>query len=146
MIKNTDYIKANAFAFYSINENNCIDFKESSKAESVCEFLEKIVEKNKEKMIVLILDNSKAHTADKTKTKARELKIKLVFLPPYSPDLNPVEFIWKSIKREVSARFIQSKEHLTEIIRDEFTRRGKSLSFAKKWMEKFHPQIKSVIS
>jgi len=70
------------------------------------------VEKNKKKIIVLILDNSKAHTADKTKTKARELKIKLVFLPPYSPDLNPVEFIWKSIKREVSARFIQSKEHL----------------------------------
>lgn len=77
--KNTDYIKANAFAFYSINGKNCIDFKESSKAESVCEFLEKIVEKNKEKMIVLILDNSKAHTADKTKTKtkARELKINL---------------------------------------------------------------------
>ena len=102
MIKNTDYIKANAFAFYSINENNFIDFKDNSKAESVCDFLEKLVKKNKKKIIVLILDNSKAHTADKTKTKARELGIKLVFLPPYSPDLNPVEFIWKSIKREVS--------------------------------------------
>ena len=61
MIKNTDYIKANAFAFYSINGNNCIDFKDSSKAESVCEFLEKIVEENKGKSIVLILDNSIEH-------------------------------------------------------------------------------------
>ena len=75
MIKNTDYIKANAFAFYSINGNNLIDFKESSKAESVCEFLEKIVEENKGKIIVLILDNSKAHKADKTIAKAKELGI-----------------------------------------------------------------------
>lgn len=94
IIKNTDYIKANAFAFYSINGNNCIDFKDSSKAESVCEFLEKVVEENKGKIIVLILDNSRAHHADKTITKARELRIKLVFLLPYSLDLNPVEFIW----------------------------------------------------
>lgn len=145
-LKNTDYIKANAFAFYSINGSNLIDFKESSKAESICEFLEEIVEENRGKIIVLILDNSKAHKADKTKTKARKLGIILVFLPPYSPDLNPVEFIWKTIKREVSVRFIQSKEHLRSIIENEFVRIEGSLSFAKKWIENFYPQIKSVIS
>jgi putative transposase len=146
MFKNTDYIKANAFAFYSINGNNLIDFKESSKTESICEFLEKIVEQNPKKKIILILDNSKAHKAEKTKAKAKELGIILVFLPPYSPDLNPVEFIWKTIKREVSVRFIQSKEHLRSIIENEFVRIEGSLSFAKKWIENFYPQIKSVIS
>jgi transposase len=78
----------------------------------VCEFLEKIVENNKGKIIVLVLDNSRAHHSNKTITKARELGIILVFLPPYSPDLNPVEYVWKTIKREVSVTFIQSKEHL----------------------------------
>lgn len=58
------------------------------------------MENNKKKIIVLILDSLRAHKADKTKRKARELGIKLVFLPPYSPDLNPVEFIWKTIKRK----------------------------------------------
>jgi transposase len=145
MIKNTDNIKANAFAFYSINGNNLIDFMESSKAENVCEFLAKIVEQNTEKRIILVLDNSKSHHADKTVRKARELKITLVFLPPYSPDLNPVEFVWKTIKREVSVRFIQSKEHLKNIIKNEFMKVEKSLSFAKKWMEKFSLQIKSII-
>lgn len=145
MIKNMDYIKANAFAFYSINGNNLIDFMESSKAENVCEFLEKIVEQNPKKRIILVLDNSKSHRADKTVRKARELKITLVFLPPYSPDLNPVEFVWKTIKREVSVRFIQSKEHLRNIIKKEFMKVEKSLSFAKKWMETFNIQIKSVI-
>ena len=145
IIKNTDYIKANAFAFYSINGRNLIDFMESSKAENVCEFLEKIVEQNSGKRIILVLDNSRAHHADKTVKKARELNIKLVFLPPYSPDLNPVEFVWKTIKREVSVRFIQSKEQLKKIIKNEFMKVEKSLSFAKKWMQKFNPQIKSVI-
>lgn len=145
IIKNTDYIKANAFAFYSINGRNLIDFMESSKAENVCEFLEKIVEQNPGKRIILVLDNSRSHHADKTVRKARDLKITLVFLPPYSPDLNPVEFVWKTIKREVSVRFIQSKEHLKNIIKNEFMKMGNSLSFAKKWMETFNPQIKSVI-
>lgn len=145
MIKNTDHIKANSFAFYSINGNNLIDFKENSKAESVCEFFEKIMEKNKKKIIILLLDNLKAHKADKTRIKAKELGIKLVFLPPYSPDLNPLEFIWKTIKREVSATLIQSKEHLRNIIKNEFIKVENSLSFAKSWMEKFQQQIKSVI-
>lgn len=144
-MKNTDYVKSNAFAFYSINGSNVIDFMESSKAENVCEFLEKIVEHNQKKRIILVLDNSRSHHADKTVRKARELKITLVFLPPYSPDLNPVEFIWKTIKREVSVRFIQSKEHLRNIIKNEFMKVEKSLSFAKKWMETFNQQIKSVI-
>ncbi len=145
IIKNTDYIKANAFAFYSINGRNLIDFMESSKAENVCEFLEKIVEQNLGKRIILVLDNSRSHHADKTVRKARELKITLVFLPPYSPDLNPVEFVWKTIKREISVRFIQSKEHLRNVIKNEFIKVEKSLSFAKKWIETFNPQIKSVV-
>jgi putative transposase len=107
--------------------------------------LEKIVEENKGKIIVLVLDNSRAHHSNKAVTRAKELDIILVFLPPYSPDLNPVEFMWKTIKREVSIRFIQSKEQLRNIIEKEFTRIENSLSFAKKWMETFNQQIKSVI-
>ena len=35
-------MKANANAFYALNGNSVIDFKESSKAKDVCEFLERI--------------------------------------------------------------------------------------------------------
>lgn len=68
-----------------------------------------------------------------------------MFLPPYSPDLSPVEFIWKTIKREVSVIFIQSKEQLRDIIKNESIRVQNSLSSAKKLMETFHQQIKSII-
>lgn len=84
------------------------------------------------RIIIRILDNSRAHRADKKAIKARDLRIILVFLPSYSPDLNPVEFIWKTIKREVFIIFVQSKEHLRDIIRNEFMTIQGSLSFAKK--------------
>ena len=68
-----------------------------------------------------------------------------MFLPPYSPDLNPVEFVWKTIKREVSVRYIQSNEHLRDSMKNGFEKVEKSLSFAKKWIKTFNPQIKSVV-
>lgn len=106
------------------------------------------MKENKGKIVVLILDNPKTHHSIKTVTKAKELGIILVFLPPYSPDLNPVEYVWKTIKRKVSVTFVQSKQHLRNIIKKEFIRvenSENSLSFAKRWMETFHQQIKSVI-
>jgi putative transposase len=69
-----------------------------------------------------------------TIAKAKDLDEVLVFLPPYSLDLNPIEFIWKSIKRVISAIFIVSVEHLKTTIREAFIRRSRSLSYAEKWV------------
>ncbi len=48
--------------------------------------------------------------------------VNLVFLPPYSHDLNPIEFIWKSIKREMSPLLIKTVGKLKSIIVDCFYR------------------------
>ena len=84
-------MRANTFGFYAINGESVVDFKGDSKKESVCEFLEKIREKNPGKTIVIILDNFRSHWTEKTRRKARNLNIIPVSLPPYSPDLNPIE-------------------------------------------------------
>ncbi len=60
-----------------------------------------------------------------------------LFLPPYSPDLNPIEFIWKSIKRIVSTAAINSEYDLKRIISNGFNHLSKSLGFAKSWINKF---------
>ena len=39
-------MRANTFGFYSVNEKSVVNFKENSKKESVCEFLEKIRNKS----------------------------------------------------------------------------------------------------
>jgi len=48
--KNTTKMRANTFGFYAINGKSVVDFKGNSKKESVCEFLEKIREKNSDKL------------------------------------------------------------------------------------------------
>jgi transposase len=68
---------------------------------------------------------------------AEKLEISLVYLPPYSPDLNPIEFIWKGIKRVVSISFVENVEVLREIIEKAFRSLAKRLSFAKSWIRKF---------
>ena len=44
--------------------------------------------------LVVIWDNAPCHTAKVVKAKAAELGIELVYLPGYSPDLNPIERLW----------------------------------------------------
>jgi putative transposase len=42
-----------------------------------------------------------------------------VFLPAYSPDLNPLEYIWKSIRKDISKEIIESVTRLRELIRNQ---------------------------
>lgn len=43
---------------------------------------------------VVILDNAKIHKSEKTKMIIKKAGCYLVFLPTYSPDLNPIEHTW----------------------------------------------------
>ena len=47
------------------------------------------------KLIHLVLDGAGYHRSQEVVDKAKELKIMLHYLPPYSPNLNPIERLWK---------------------------------------------------
>ena len=49
----------------------------------------------------LILDGAGYHKAGDVAIKANELNIQLHFLPPYSPNLNPIERLWKVMNEKV---------------------------------------------
>ena len=72
------------------------------------------------------------------------LDIIVVFLPAYSPDLNPLEYIWKSIREDISKEIIESVTILRKLIRNKYAELAPSKSFAKKQMKKFGEIIKSV--
>lgn len=135
--KNTTTMRANTFGFYALTGESQIAFKENSKQQSVCDFLEQIRAANPEKDIVVILDNFRSHWAKKTREKARELNISRVFLPPYSPNLNPIEFIWKSMKRHISPLFIETREMFLDTIPGVFYTLVQSLSFAADWINEY---------
>ncbi len=51
--------------------------------------------------IHLILDGTAYHRANAVKDKAKELNIELHYLPHYSPNLNPIERLWKVMNEHV---------------------------------------------
>lgn len=135
--KNTDKIKLNAAGFYPLKGNSSITYLDNSKQEEICRALNSIRQANMEyKAIVVVIDNFSSHKTEMVLSKASDLGIYLVFLPPYSPDLNPIEFIWKSIKKIVSQKFIHDKKYFQEIFEDSFNEFSKKISFAKRWIEK----------
>jgi transposase len=68
-------------------------------SESVGELLIKIAHRRVNDKTTLILDNAKYQTCDAVKNIAKELGIDLLFLPPYSPNLNLIERLWKFVKK-----------------------------------------------
>ncbi len=50
--------------------------------------------------IYLILDNARYHHAQAVQATARQQRIRLEYLPPYSPNLNPIERLWKFVRQK----------------------------------------------
>jgi len=109
---------------------------ETAKKKDIARFLRVIRHENPLGTIVLVWDNARAHLSRLVRRTARLLDIVLVFLPPYSPDLNPIEFIWKSIKKELSSKCLMTKEEVREAVEEMFYKFSSSLSFAKSWIRK----------
>lgn len=71
-----------------------------------------------DKRVIMIVDNATWH-------KAKSLnwgKIEPMYLPPYSPDLNPIERIWLSLKSNFFTNFVakeweELESHLSKALR-----------------------------
>ncbi len=48
---------------------------------------------------VIVMDNASFHRKKQLFSIAQEYKHRLIFLPPYSPELNPIEKFWNKLKR-----------------------------------------------
>jgi len=72
--------------------------------ETFSDFLKYIYEENQGKRIIMILDNVRFHHAKVIKEKLLPSmeRLEFVFLPVYSPDLNPQEWVWKELRHKVT--------------------------------------------
>jgi transposase len=106
--KNGSHIGLNIIGATEISKNydtiaDVYSNKHSITAIEVQEFLHHLLEINSGKKVYVIMDNAKMHKAhcidDFEQIHKKDLKI--IYLPAYSPDLNPQENIWNNVKKFV---------------------------------------------
>jgi transposase len=66
--------------------------------------------------LAFIIDNATWHKTKKVKNFCIENNITLLFLPPYSPEYNPIERVWSFLKSKVSQRFFSTADSFREFI------------------------------
>ncbi|EKQ93396.1 DDE family endonuclease [Leptospira borgpetersenii str. UI 09149] len=87
----------------------------SVKSQDLIYFLKILLKKNRKK-ILIVWDNLSAHKSKMMKEflKANEKRLRVEFLPPHAPELNPQEYIWCRWKKNYMADFYP--ENLNSLI------------------------------
>ena len=74
------------------------------------------------KKLCIIVDNAKWHLTKDVMNFIKIKQIRLIRLPPYSPELNPIEQYWKNIKQWLGTRVWSSFPELTKQLRIALTK------------------------
>ena len=91
--------------------------------------LKKVIKtKKRGKKLIVVLDNARYHHAIILKPwlKENKDKIRLMFLPPYSPDLNNIERVWKITRRKCTHnKYFSTLNELEMVVKKQMRDWGK---------------------
>lgn len=101
---NTGRMRVNINGAYDIQYHDVtIQEDESINAQSTIALFEKLLKKYPSVILYLIVDNARYYRSKKVQEfVAQHSRLKLKFLPPYSPNLNLIERLWKFFKKKVT--------------------------------------------
>jgi transposase len=99
----------------STGENFMMEFPEVN-GDCFQLFLDCFVKEYSNSLNIIILDNARFHLRKKTIVPKNTI---LIFLPPYSPELNPIERVWQFLKDKLAWQIFESIDELRSMI---FTR------------------------
>ena len=85
-------------------------------ATEICQMLKTVAVEYSGKQIHIVLDNARYQKCELVTSLARELAIDLVYLPPYSPNLNPIERLWKFAKGKLRVKYYRDFQSFKETI------------------------------
>jgi transposase len=78
-------------------------------------YLDEFSQHNPDEFKIIVLDNGAFH---KAKALVIPENIVLLFLPPYSPELNPAENMWAILKRKFTNKLCKTLDDVSEFITD----------------------------
>lgn len=104
-------------------------FYDTVNADSTIDLFSKIQAKHPEaQKIYIIVDNARYYRSRLLKKHLKGTKIQLIFLPPYSPNLNLIERYWKFFKKKVlSNRYYETFDEFKRACESFFRKRKKYL-------------------
>jgi transposase len=97
--------RLDCYGAYDFSNGECFLWEEGwCNGTLTVKFLQALVNwrAGKKGKLVVIWDNAPCHIAKVAKAEAARLGIELVYLPGYSPDLNPIERLWDWLREEVT--------------------------------------------
>jgi transposase len=79
-------------------------FRRRKRRREVAELLQALVDKHPTETIYVAWDNANIHADDEVEAVVRAAagRLVLLYLPTYSPWLNPIEMLWRHFRREVT--------------------------------------------
>ena len=89
---------------------------ESTNSETFIDFLKDVLQRHPE--LYMVLDNASYHKSHAVNTYVEGTNgaIDLEFLPPYTPQLNQIENVWRDLKRRLAGRYFRSTDELKKAI------------------------------
>lgn len=106
-------------------------------AETIVAFLKQLKEHFWDLPIVIVLDNARYQHCRLVEKIAKELGIKLLFLPPYSPNLNIIERLWKFTKKKILyAKYYETADKFHNAI----------TGFFETINQKYNPELKNLLT
>ena len=83
-------------------------------------YIEKCLLPKLKKGDIVVMDNLSSHKNPKIIELLESKKAKALYLPPYSPDLNPIEMMWSKIKAYLKNAVTDTLDQLNESIKVAF--------------------------
>ncbi len=102
-----------------------VQFQRHKRRKEIAQLLEALLAKHPTGRIYLAWDNANTHEDDEVEAVVRAAagRLVLLYLPTYSPWLNPIEMLWRHFRREVThCELFETKQALLAAARDFFDR------------------------
>jgi len=108
-------------------------------AEVMIEFLKQIGQTHHHRKVAVVMDRAPCHIAGKLKSFIDNQKqLKVFYIPPYSPELNPDEKVWRHLKNVLLKNHAaKNKKHLGSMVVRALRQIQKKPDLAKKFFENY---------
>ena len=118
----------NCFGSLDLKTGNFISsFHDKGDAKATIEHFKKVrVSYDKKIPLAFLIDNASWHKTKDVQDYCKKNKITLFFLPPYSPEFNPIERVWSFLKSKMRQRYFKTPKIFKSFVFDFFATLNKT--------------------